>query len=268
MCGPQSSSMWYKDWASVYNTDHFYDSNTKIEINNKDDTNYDWWKSEHFWQQLENNIDQLQHVYLVGGEPMLIENHYVFLQKLIDKGVSKNVTLEYDTNITNVHQRAIEQWKHFKKLMLRVSIDDFGEQNDYIRFPSKWYKLNENIQRIKELVPNTQIEISITWQMLNAFTVLNLLDHFKQYHINIRILSHPVHMDTKHLPKQAKLDIIDMYTNSVHKDKLSHLINYLNNTLDYEDNCYLCIDFLEKLDEIRGTDWKKTFIELHKSINT
>ena len=35
MCGPQSSSMWYKDWASVYNTDHFYDSNTKIEINKK-----------------------------------------------------------------------------------------------------------------------------------------------------------------------------------------------------------------------------------------
>ena len=116
--------------------------------------------------------------------------------------------------------------------MLRVSIDDFGEQNDYIRFPSKWYKLNENIQRIKELIPNTQIEISVTWQMLNAFTILNLLDHFNNYHINIRILSHPAHMDVKHLPKQAKLDIINMYNSSVHKDKLKHLINYLNNTLN------------------------------------
>ena len=44
-------------------------------------------------------------------------------------------------------------------------------------------------------------------------------------------------MDVKHLPRQAKLDIIDMYTSSVHKDKLSHLISYLKNTLDYEDNC-------------------------------
>jgi len=268
MCGPQSSSMWYKDWASVYNTDHFYDSNTKIEINNKDDTNYDWWKSEHFWQQLENNIDQLQHVYLVGGEPMLIENHYVFLQKLIDKGVSKNVTLEYDTNITNVHQRAIEQWKHFKKLMLRVSIDDFGEQNDYIRFPSKWYKLDENIKRIEELLPNTQIEISITWQVLNAFTFLKLLDHFKKYHINIRILSSPRMLDCKQLSKQSKLDLINIYENSVHRSKIQHLINYLKMTMEYEGNIYECADFLERLDVLRKTSWQNTFKDLFKSINT
>jgi len=275
MCGPQSSSMWYKDWAKVHSTDHFYDSGTKINISdgNKQQridraSDYDWWESEHFWKQLDKHKDQLEHVYLVGGEPMLVEPHYKFLQNLIDSGVSNNVVLEYDTNITNVHQRAIDQWKHFKKLMLRVSIDDYGEQNDYIRFPSKWYKLNENIERINELLPNTQVEISITWQILNAYTVLNLLDHFNNYHINIRILSDPDMLDAKHLPKQAKLGIIDMYTSSVHKDKLAHLINYLNNNIDYENNPYNCTDFLEKLDEIRGTNWKETFIELHKSINS
>jgi len=275
MCGPQSSSMWYKDWAAVHNTDHFYDSGTKINItdgkkklDNDCESEYDWWQSEHFWEQLDQYKDQLEHVYLVGGEPMLIETHYNFLQKLIDAGVSKNVVLEYDTNITNVHQRAIDQWKHFKKLILRVSIDDFGEQNDYIRFPSKWYKLNENIERINKLLPRTKIEISITWQMLNAFTFLKLLDHFSNYHINIRILSNPSMLDVKHLPKQAKLDIINTYNNSVHKDKLSHLISYLTNNLEYEGNYYTCAEFLEKLDKIRGTDWSKTFVELYNSINS
>ena len=76
----------------------------------------------------------------------------MYSQKLIDKGVSKNVTLEYDTNTCKCTlQRAIEQWSNFKTLMLRVSIDDYGEQNDYIRFPSKWYKLDENIQRIPKI---------------------------------------------------------------------------------------------------------------------
>jgi hypothetical protein len=199
---------------------------------------------------------------------MLIEQHYVFLQKLIDKGVSKNVTLEYDTNITNVHQRAIEQWSKFKTLMLRVSIDDYGEQNDYIRFPSKWYKLDENIKRIKELVPNTKVEISITWQMLNAYTFLNLVDHFKDYYINIRILSAPEIFDPKHLPKQAKLELIDMYNNSVHKDKIKHLVSYLTNNLNNNQLLYKeSADFLNKLDVLRGTDWPKTFKQLHKSIN-
>ena len=275
MCGPQSSNMWYKDWAKVHNTDHFYDSGTKINIadgkkqrGNDHVSEYDWWQSEHFWEQLENNMDQLEHVYLVGGEPMLIEHHYVFLQKLIDAGVAGNVTLEYDTNITNVHQRAIDQWKHFKKLMLRVSIDDFGEQNDYIRFPSKWYKLDENVKRIDSVLPNTQIEISVTWQILNAFTFLKLLDHFDNYYINIRILSAPDMFDAKHLSKQAKLDIIDMYENSIHKDKLLHLINYLNVHIDYDSNPYACAEFVEKLDKIRGTNWNKVFVNLHKSINT
>jgi len=277
MCGPQSSSMWYKDWAKVHSTDHFYDSGTKINISDgnkqqKKDraSDYDWWESEHFWEQLDKHKDQLEHVYLVGGEPMLVEPHYKFLQNLIDSGVSNNVVLEYDTNITNVHQRAIDQWKHFKKLMLRCSIDDYGEQNDYIRFPSKWHKLNENIERINKLLPNTEIEISITWQMLNAFTILNLLDHFNNYHVNIRILSNPDMLDAKHLPKQAKLDIINMYTNSIHIDKLCirQLVNYLHNNIDYDGNSYNCTDFLEKLDEIRGTNWKETFIELHKSINS
>jgi len=275
MCGPQSSNMWYKDWAKVHNTDHFYDSGTKINITdgkkqlgNDHASEYDWWQSEHFWEQLDQYKDQLEHVYLVGGEPMLIENHYNFLQKLIDAGVSNNVVLEYDTNITNVHQRAIDQWKHFKKLMLRVSIDDFGEQNDYIRFPSKWYKLNENIERINTLLPDTEIEISVTWQMLNAFTFLKLLDHFSEYYVNIRILSAPDMLDVKHLPRQAKLDIIDTYNNSVHKDKLSHLISYLTNNLEYDGNYYTCAEFLEKLDKIRGTDWSKTFVELYNSINS
>jgi len=275
MCGPQSSSMWYKDWAKVHNTDHFYDSGTKINMadvskqQRKDRaSDYDWWESEHFWEQLDQYKDQLEHVYLVGGEPMLIENHYNFLQKLIDAGVSNNVVLEYDTNITNVHQRAIEQWKHFKKLILRCSIDDYGEQNDYIRFPSKWYKLNENIERINELLQNTQVEISITWQMLNAFTFLKLLDHFNDYPINIRILSNPDMLDAKHLPKQAKLGIINTYSTSKHKDKISHLVNYLNNNIDYDNNPYSCVEFLEKLDKIRGTNWKETFVELHNSINS
>lgn len=272
MCSPHSSSMWYKDWAKINNVNHFYDDGIRIEINDKNDANYDWWKSEHFWEQFE-SIDQLQHVYLVGGEPTIIEQHYTFLQKLIDKGVSRNITLEYDTNITNVHQRAVEQWAHFKKVVLQCSIDDFGEQNDYIRFPSKWDKINENIQLAiaNPTIYNAslQIQISITWQILNAFTLLNLLDHFKDFKIGtIRILSSPSSLDAKHLPRQAKLDIIDRYTKSVHKDKISHLIKYLESTLDYDSNTDNGVMFLEKLDKIRGTDWKKTFVELSDSINT
>ena len=35
--------------------------------------------------------------------------------------------------ILQMYIKSPEQWSNFKTLMLRVSIDDYGEQNDYIR---------------------------------------------------------------------------------------------------------------------------------------
>ena len=104
--------------------------------------------------------------------------------------------------------------------------------------------------------------------MLNAYTFLNLVDHFKDYYINIRILSAPEIFDPKNLPKQAKLELIDMYNNSVHKDKIKHLVSYLTNNLNNNQLLYKeSADFLNRLDVLRGTDWPKTFKQLHKSIN-
>ena len=152
--------------------------------------------------------------------------------------------------------------------MLRISIDDYGEQNDYIRFPSKWHKLDENIDRIRKLIPDTQIEISITWQTLNSYTFLRLLDHFKQYYINIRILSAPDLFDPKYLPKHTKLELIDMYEQSEYKDKIKPITNYLKNNLDNDSNILKDLtNFLAKLDKLRSTDWTKTFQQLYKSIN-
>lgn len=268
MCGPQSSNAWYKDWSRVYDTDEFLDSGQTIKFNNADSV-YDWHESDNFWQQLESNIDNLQHVYLVGGEPTLIEKHYNFLQKLVDADVAQHITLEYDTNITNVHQRAIDQWKHFKKLMLRVSVDDYGEQNNYIRFPSKWSKIEQNIEKIQSKLDNTEIEISITWQILNAFTFTKLLDVFKDYYINIRILSQPDFMDPKNLSPYAKQKLINTY-NEIDDKRLQPLVSYLEEYIDYENfekNMYFQ-EFLSKLDNYRNTDWQQTFTELQKAINT
>ena len=68
---------------------------------------------------------------------------------------------------------------------------------------------------------------------MTTYTFLNLVDHFKDYYINIRILSAPEIFDPKNLPKQAKLELIDMYNNSVHKDKIKPLVSYLTNNLKY-----------------------------------
>jgi len=269
MCGPQSSSQWYKDWQKVYDTDQFTDSGKVIHFDDKDALNktYNWWENESFWKTLEQNLPYVKHLYLVGGEPTIIEQHYEFLQMLVDKGYADNITLEYDTNLTNVHQRAIDLWKNFKHLYLRVSIDDFGEQNEYIRYPSKWSKIDENYLSLQREIPDIKLEISLTWQVLNCFTFLKLYHFFNPDQVSVRILSSPDHFDCCWLPKSVKNKLIELY---IEKRAPQHLVRYLEDTIDdYDEGLHSdFLKFVTRLDRIRGTDWTKIFPDLHEAINT
>jgi len=269
MCGPQSSSQWYKDWAKVYDTDQFTDSGRVIKFDDKEllEKTYNWWKSPDFWNHLEQNLPYVKHLYLVGGEPTIIEQHYEFLQMLVDRGYAQDIVLEYDTNITNVHQRAIDLWKNFKRLLLRVSIDDFGNQNDYIRYPSKWDIIDTNYLKLQEAIPNVKLEISLTWQVLNAFTFKSLYKFFDPDSISVRILSSPDHFDCAWLPRHTKQQLIELYLEA---KMPMHLVRYLEDNLDnYDKGLHQdFLKFVNKLDDIRGTDWNEVFVDLSKSINT
>ena len=79
---------------------------------------YNWHGLKSFWTNIEKNLDNIRHVYMAGGEPMMIERHYEFLEKCIKKDVAQNILLEYNTNMTTL---PIELWKcgsHLKKLEL------------------------------------------------------------------------------------------------------------------------------------------------------
>lgn len=279
MCHPASSSQWYEDYVLINGTTKFTDSGTKINLKDvdgryKDAGEYDWWDNPEFWTKLEAKIPYLKQVYLVGGEPMLIEPHYDFLQKVIDSGRAGEVTLEYDTNLTAIHKRALDLWKHFKKVWLRISIDDFGDQFEYIRYPARWQQISKNVETLSKEMSNIKMDFTVTWQVLSAYTTPNLLDYFEQFdkhNSSVRILSSPDYFDVAILPKEVKQDILNVYnswaTTDKKKKQIAHLVNYLETNIDGDDaKVTKCIDILNKLDSIRKTDWKTTFPQLYEKL--
>jgi organic radical activating enzyme len=46
------------------------------------------------WNEIKNLIPSLHELRFTGGEPMLIERHYDFLEKCIAQGVAKNIIIE------------------------------------------------------------------------------------------------------------------------------------------------------------------------------
>jgi hypothetical protein len=119
--------------------------------------------------------------------------------------------------LTNIPRRAIDLWHNFKEVEIGGSIDAVGDYNNYIRYPSKWEKIDENV---KWLDQNTNSNINFfctsTWQILNATQILDLIkwqieNKFVKFNrmansvfFSFHSLSAPTYLNVKALPKELK----------------------------------------------------------------
>lgn len=155
MCGPTDSHTWYEQWTDYHKSDSYKDTHGTVTLKRNEKgrlttEDYDWHGSESFWQQIENNIPNIEHVYMAGGEPMMIERHYEFLQKCIDMDQSSKMVLEYNTNMTNLPKRVLDMWTNFKQVRIGASIDGIGPVLEYQRWPIKWNQAYKNLQKLDE----------------------------------------------------------------------------------------------------------------------
>jgi len=241
MCGPTDSHTWYKQWLSYHNSDTYTDTHGEVKLSKNEKgrwatTDYDWHESKSFWKQLDNNIKNIQHVYMAGGEPLLIERHYDFLEKCIKKGYSKNITIEYNTNMSVLPDRVLDMWTHFKQVRVGASIDGKEEVLEYQRWPIKWTTAYENLLKLDKLC--TQSNNVIAWLAftVTAYNVWHLPDfmqwklldsNFKKINSSKRrpIITHhvahgPKRTNIKILPKDVKQEITQKYNDYCKKVEL------------------------------------------------
>jgi organic radical activating enzyme len=234
MCDPGNSTQWYKDFEKL--------NGYKSEFENK----MGWVEEDNIWSSVYELKDDIEEIYFTGGEPTLIERHFDILQNLIDLGLSKNIKLKYNTNMTNIQQRTIDIWKKFKRVFLNCSIDGYKDLNTYIRYPSNWNILESNILKSRKLLPNIYIFINCTVQIGNVFH-LNKLEEWcnaNQLELGWNILEYPHYNNIKALPAKLKQQITS---------GPSEIIAYMNSE-DLSKNFNKYIDYTKKLDVIRNNN--------------
>jgi hypothetical protein len=175
MCGPTDSDFWYSDHVELTGQTEFKDSHGKVSLQKSgnryvDPSNsYSWHESPKFWEALEENMTGVKHIYMAGGEPMLIEQHYDFVEQCVDKGYSKDIILEYNTNMTILPQRIINLWQNFKEVRVGASIDGFGEVLEIQRYPAKWPVIYRNLQKLDSLPAPVFSWLACTVTVYNVF---------------------------------------------------------------------------------------------------
>ena len=231
-------------------------------------SNLNWPSKTNVWEFLENNISNVEMIYLTGGEPTLILEQFKLLQYCIDQNYAKNITLKYNTNLTNIPQKFYEYWSHFKQVKVNCSIDGVDEVCRYIRYPSNWKTISKNFSTLVEkskISSNIQIGVHITVQILNSTRLIDIIDYLKQYELPnnfpfLNILVVPEYYNIRALPNDIKRQI---QTDLLEYDEknFSGVVNFMMK----EDHSHLLSEFKErtdKIDKIRNQKFIEVFPEL------
>lgn len=144
--------------------------------------NYDVgeWDTQQLWDGINANLVDIEEISFVGGEPTLHEEIYDLLQRLVDTGLSENIRLKFTTNLTNLQERWLQLFPSFKNIIINGSIDGVGETNDYIRHPSDWRTIEENIDRLIAIRRENFLSITLTpvIQIYNIFNVGEMIEWY------------------------------------------------------------------------------------------
>ena len=239
MCGPTDSSQWYNDHYKLWGN-HFRDSGEKVTLvpdkkgNMVTERNiYNWSDDPHLWKQIEKHFQNFRRIYIVGGEPLLIKKHYDFLEKCVEKGVAKKLTLEYNSNITWIPEKAWDIWKHFKKVIMGISLDGIGKVNDFIRYPSKWNKIERNLKLFNKAEGNFIIHVTTTVSVLNIWHLPEILKYFiksNYKNINIWNSSSLISPHPAHKPGHLNVNILE---DDFKENIKNHFHFYKNNFKDF-----------------------------------
>ncbi|GHC06533.1 twitch domain-containing radical SAM protein [Thermomonas carbonis] len=164
ICGPASSSAWHNDAVAL----GWVARGTPARITCSDDV-------EQLWRQLRALAPELKEVYFAGGEPMLMEEHYQFLELLLEVG-NTALRLQYNSNFSQLgfkHWDAVALWRQFPDVTISASLDGMGARGEYQRSNQRWIDVIANRARLRAEAPHVKFLIT---PALSVFNVLHLPD--------------------------------------------------------------------------------------------
>jgi len=223
-----------------------------------------------FKNYIYDHADQLRHVYLAGGEPLLMKENLTLLEKL-----NPSANIRINTNLSKVDTRVFDAVCKFKNVHWTVSVETIAEEFEYIRHGGSWVDFLDNLAIIKQL--NHKISFNMLHFMLNYNSIFDCVDFLKQlgFHNNsfvIGALLKPEYLNIRHLPQgvlhsvKSKLqDRINQKPGYLLEDSYRNMLHYIDTP--FEKNIKLSVDKISEMDQRRSIDSRTIFKDFYKDID-
>lgn len=179
MCGDMLSSAWETeqrqhdmiDWSNAKNA--WMLPNIREQISQFQDQQVE----KEFADAVEQH--RVEEIYWVGGEPLMYEQHWNYMRRIIELGDGQRVYVRYNTNLSRVAYRGINLFDdlldHVRDWQICASIDGTGPVGEYIRTGLNWQQWLDNYrQGLAHQRGPGQMRMDFTLTLPGLFEVLNL----------------------------------------------------------------------------------------------
>jgi len=119
------------------------------------------------------DLSRLKNIKYLGGEPFISPQIVRLFEILIERGVIGNVEFTANTNCTLFPEKLVPYLTQFKNMVITLSIDGYGELNDYIRDGKEWRIVEEAALRWARFSWNSNLHLLIT-PSVQAYNVHDL----------------------------------------------------------------------------------------------
>jgi len=189
-CGDMLSSSWETeqqqhkmvDWHNPKN--HWMQPDIKKQITEFQTTQIE----AEFAQAVEEH--RIEEVYWVGGEPLMYEQHWRYMKRIVDLGDGRNVYARYNTNLSRINYKNINLYRdilvHVRDWQICASLDGTGKIGEYIRTGLDYKHWLENFREgLKIQSHRRQMRIDFTLTLPGMFEVNNINQLGQELNVDI-----------------------------------------------------------------------------------
>jgi hypothetical protein len=156
------------------------------------------------------NTPTLRKIKFAGGEPFIINEFVLLLEKIADAGCL-DISIFVLSNITTITNRLLNVLKRFKNVEVSCSVDGIGRYIEYQRFPCKWSVIERNFET---LYNETGITVTLTpcWSQLNLLGLADFLSwyqKFNQSHLTLNEVTYPSFLSWNLIPLEFRRPLIE-----------------------------------------------------------
>lgn len=133
---------------------------------------------------------RIEEIYWVGGEPLMYEQHWRYMQRIVELGDGPRVYARYNTNLSRVDYRGVNLYSdildNIRDWQICASLDGTGAIGEYIRDGLDYKQWCRNFEAGLEHQRNRrQMRIDFTLTLPGLLEVVNIENLAIQYNVDV-----------------------------------------------------------------------------------